>query len=352
MSLVGLDHLGLAHKLYKAQAVIKAAAPNSIIGCFDDPFGPVLKKLRKCLDSGKFKAARIQAHWDNDHRIVPLKKLKKKLPAYQKLAMEYPGIDIFVSHSCEYKEGNQAEVKKRVDTIRNIAPNCIPVNSVWQGATLPNVITERHGAGAIGGMVSYDGTNAYDSNVEAWKQRNAGAYQLFWGYRFNLREINDPGQPVPSPGQRTAAPSLQYMESVQRLAEYQGIAPTPTFAGQAIPIRDSELYKSHAEDDQESGPMDPDDPRENKPCLIIKTQASEVKIVTWDGQPIGSMPYGGTFGANMKRFYAGSPGGVRLYGYQIGQKAKRASGSEFVWFRGGSTFHGPVHPAFRAGYFR
>lgn len=350
MSLVGLDHLGLAHKLYPVKKVIQAAAPNSIIGVFDDPFGPVLNKLRKCLDSGKYKAARIQAHWDNLHRIVPLQKLKKKLPAYEKLSKDYPGIDIFVSHSCEYKEASQVEVRKRVDLIRSLAPSCIPVNSVWQGATLPNVITERHGQDAIGGMVSYDGTNAYDSNVEGWKQRNAGAYQLFWGYRFNLREINDEGQPVPPPSQRTAAPSLQYIQSVQRLGEYQGLPMNPVF--QARPIAAPELYKSHAEDDQESGPLDPDDPRENRPCLILKTQAQEIKIVTWDNKEIGKFKYGGTFGSNMKRFYAGSPGGVGLYGYQIGNKAKKVSGSEFVWFKSGNSYHGPVHPAFRAGYFR
>lgn len=346
--MIGRDALGLAHPLYNAKTLIETTPPGWAIGCFDDPFGPVLKKLRRVLSFRKFPAVRIQAHWSNQHNIVPIAKLKKKLPTYEKLARDFPEVKVYVSHSCEYKESSQAEVRKRVDLIRNLAPSCIPVNSCMSGATMDDVITERHGDTRVkhpGDIVSTDGTNIYDIDAASYVKENAAAAICFlWGYRDNLREINDPGQQVPTPASRTASPSKQWHESVVRLGFPKGKTDHE--------YAKVKIYKTHSEDDQEDNPLEPDDPRENRPCLIADGKSSYAAILTLDGRSLGKLTFGGSFVSGGFRYYAGLPGGIGLYGYEIAKKAKALSGSEFVTFKVGNKIYGPVNPAFREGIFR
>ena len=346
--MIGRDALGLAHPLYKAKTLIETTPAGWAIGCFDDPFGPVLKKLRRVLSSRKFPAVRIQAHWSNQHNIVPIAKLKKKLPTYEKLARDFPEVKVYVSHSCEYKENSQAEVRKRVELIRSLAPSCIPVNSCMSGATLDDVITERHGDARIrhpGDIVSTDGTNIYDIDAAAYVKENEKASICFlWGYRDNLREINDPGQPVPTPANRTAAPSKEYHQSIVRLGFPKGVADSN--------YEKVKIWKTHAEDDQEENPFEPDDPRENKPVLIVSAKADRASVITHDGKVIGKLAYGGQFLGGGYRYYSGGGGGANLYGFEFAAKALKVSGSEFVTFKVGNKLYGPVNPAFREGLFR
>lgn len=342
----GLDYLGLAHPLFPLKAVTKLTPAGYAIGTFDDPFGPVLPRLRTMLKTGKFPTVRIHAHWANDHKVVPMKKLTEKLPSYERLAKDFPAVKVYVSHSCEYDEGSAAVIAERVQAIRKLAPSCIPVNSVWRGPTIPGVLTERHGdVGVRGGFASHDGVNCYDLDVEAWKAKNAQALITFWwGYRFNLREINKPDQPVPPPSKRTAAPSDEYIESILRLCLPFGVPPTSVFP-KAKPFRKPCLWKTHAEDHQGS-----DDPRENKPVCVLPEKANQAEVLAANGKKVGELRYGGTFHGGGYRYYSG--GALGLYGYEIGKKAQKLSGSEFVWLRVGDKVYGPVNPAFRAGYFR
>lgn len=341
----GMDYLGLAHPLFVIKDVIQRTPEGYAIGCFDDPFGPVLKKLRTVLDSGKFPAVRIQAHWSNQHKIVPVAKLKQKLPAYEKLALDFPNVKVYVSHSCEYDEPSAQEVKKRVDLIKQLAPSCIPVNSKMRGASTPGVITEHHGdtTAKPGEIISHDGINCYDIDIESWRRRNRDALiKFYWAHRFNLRELTKPGQVVPPPSQRTAKPSAEYIESVVRISQDFGFAPTPEFDADVKPVKKPTLWKSHGEESQGH-----DDPRENKPVFICGQKAEKAIVIDYKGKEIAQMSYGGTFGTNQHRYYSRA-----LYGYQIGKLSKQASHTEFVFVRVGKHVYGPINPAFRAGFFR
>ena len=354
--MLGQDYLGLAHPSFPVKQATELTPAGTAIGAFDDPFGDVIPALRTMLASGKFPAVRIHAHWDNGHKIVPLKKLKAKLPRYEKLAKDFPTVKVYVSHSCEYKESKVTEVQKRVDLVRKLCPSCIPVNACWTGATIPGVITETHGTKAkakAGDLVSTDGDNIFDIDAEAWVTKNARAEIIFlWGARYNLREAAKPDQKVPDPKNRNAAPSGRYIQACIRLGSPKGTAPQPTFTGKITPVKDPILWKTFAEDDQEPNPADPDDPRENRPVFICPSKAKSLDVVTFDGKSIGKIMLGGGFPPNLSRYYSGGPGGIGGYGAEIAQKALKSSGSEFVWLKDGKTFFGPVNPAFRQGYFR
>lgn len=346
--MIGLDPLAFAHPNFPYRKFIQLMPIGWALGVFDDPFGPVLGRLRWALLHADIPAIRIHAHWANDHSIVPLKKLKDKLPGYEQLAREFRATKFYVSHSCEYKCTDRSAVQERVNLIKQLAPSCVPVNACWQGATIPGIISERHGKNnkaQPGEFTSTDGDNIYDIDAEGWVNANSKAAITFlWGYRFNLREINDPGQAVPPPKLRTAAPSPAYIKSIIRLGLPKG--EPPQVAG-AKPLPKGYIYKTHAEDEQGT-----EAPRENRPVLIIPYHGSNVELVTSNGLSVGKLVRFGSDFNGMARYYSGFPGGCGLYGAEIGEKAKKLSGSEWVCVKYNGKLFGPIHPAFRSGSFR
>lgn len=357
--MIGLDHLGFAHKNYPWKKAVSMLPVGWALGVFDDPFGPVVNRIRWALLHADIPAVRIHAHWANNHTPVPLDKLKAKLPRYQQLAKEFPNTKFYVSHSCEYSCTDRNVIQQRVDLIKQLAPSCIPVNSCWQGATIQGVVTERHGKNTKarpGELVSTDGDNLYDLDAEGWINANSQAAITFlWGYRFNLREINDAGQAVPPPNARTAAPSEAYIKSITRLGFPKG-AP-PQVAG-AKPMPKGYIYKTHGEDDQESKETDPDDPRENRPVIMLPYHGSRIELLAINGVRLGYLMRFGSDFNGLARYYSGLPNGIGLYGVEIAEKAKKATrsiatgGSEWVCAKWNGKLFGPFHPAFRSGSFR
>jgi hypothetical protein len=76
-----------------------------------------------------------------------------------------------------------------------------------------------------------------------------------------------------------------------------------------------------------------------------------VVILARNGKELGTMQYGGDFSAGMHRYYSGLPKSIQLYGYQIGEKASKIAEDEHIYIRAGIKIYGPIHPAFRAGFF-
>lgn len=214
---ISIDLLGLAHPKFQIKAVLDAVPEGAVIGCFDDPFGDVIPKLRKLIEKLAPPAVRIHAHWSTAHAICPLPKLKKKLPTYEKLAQDYPGMGVYVSHSCEFNERSKFEIKARVDMVRLRAPSCIPVNSIYKGPIIPDVVTEYHGDIVVnaGEIVSMDGVDITDIKVKDWLRINKEAlFRFGWRSSFNLREK---GRPAPPPMQRTKGPTAREIAEVVNL---------------------------------------------------------------------------------------------------------------------------------------
>lgn len=351
---VGLDLLGLAHKLFPFRMILREVPVSTPIGWFWNTFGHSEDRFKKLLEEG-YKTFRIQVWWADSHAIVPVNVLRVCLEEIQSIVKNYPDITLYISPSCEHAEDNTMEVRRRLELVREIVPLARPVNNPWKGrgADVPGYLTEYHG-GNPGrcDLASTDGTNIYDINASSWVEAygNKPHPCFLWGARFNLREISDPGQKPPPIKDRKAAPSLGYVRSILRLLHPIGAPPDVSF--QSRPFRSPNIYKTHAEDDQEPNENTPDELRENRPVLIIKPNVNSVDILNAHRKVIGRLARYGDYPGGFHRYYAGVPGSIGLYGYEIGNKVKKGTGSEFVWFRAGTTILGPVHPAFRQGSYR
>jgi hypothetical protein len=341
--LVGLDLLGLGNKSWNVNETLNSFPAGTAIGCFDNTFGDVMPHLITLINSGKVAAVRGHIWWDYGHKIVPLDFLNKKLPRWEGLAKQFPNVKVYVSHSCEYSESSVTNVQKRVDLVKQLCPSCIPVQAPMGSPAIPGVMTEEHGKNATAGLgqiASTDGQSLFDIDAEAWINKNKFADIVFgWGARFNLSTA---GNATPPPDRKNP-PSANYIISVLRLFEPKG--PPPAFFAPSLVLTKPSLYKTHSEDNGV-------DSRANKPCLIIPERANHVDILTHDKQLVGSFPLYGSFLGGMWRYYSGTPNGLKMYGFQIADKAKALSGSPWVVFKANNKLYGPVHPVFRTGFFQ
>lgn len=343
----GFDALGLAHSKYKLNTIVNAVPKWFAIGAFDHPFGNVAPKIKRLISYG-YKTFRIQLWWDDNHKIAPLTHTEKQAKKWEKIAKGNPSCKFYLSHSCEYDESSKQKVIDRVKALKKYAPSCIPVDSVMKGAVSGLAIVEHHGDVKVkpGEIVSTDGTNHYDINAQAWLDNNKDALIAFvWGFRQNLREIPDPGQKVPKPKDRTASPSVEDNRSLVRLLEPKGV--------QNKDLIKPEFYKTHAEDDQEENPHEPDEKRENRPCLGVKVKAESAIIRAANGAIIGKLArFDPPMDGGIYRYYSGYKDGIGLYGYQIGNKAYAEAGSEIISIKVGKRVYLDINPAFREGFYK
>jgi len=347
--MIGLDLLGLASKKWKVGETLKALPQGIAIGLFaDDTFGPLaIPNTVKLLESGKVNSVRAQLHWDYGHKIVPMDKLRALLPKWESLAKKYPQVKFYLSHSCEYKESSVVEIKKRTSLVQQLAPSCISVQTPMKSPIIPDGgIVEVHGQqpGKAGQLCSTDGEALFNMDAEKWNNASQyAAIRFAWGERCNGAEAHN----TLKPQQRTAFPDAKYLKSLLRLMAPKGIPPTPVFDAAAIvPVKKPLLMKSHAEDNPG------DSVRDNRPLLMLKQKTPEVSIVTFDNKVIGKLKYFAPYPPDLYRFYSGLPGAINLYGYEIAEKAAQISGSEWCWVRQGKKYFGPIHFAFRVGYFQ
>lgn len=344
----GLDFLGMGSKAWKVKQSLDVFPMGAALGAFAQTFGDALPAVKKFLDSGKVSAFRLQAWWSDSHKIAPIDFLKKELPRWEALAKQYPQVRFYISHSCEYSEQDIKEIRKRVVLVQALCPSCEVVQTPMHSPVVKDVgLVEQHGTKSKpkpGHIVSTDGQAIFDQDAEKWQTLHKDALINFlWAPRFNLREAHNT---LPPPA-RTAFPTKKDILSVVRLMHSPGVAPTPVFEANVVKLKRPELWKTHAEDQQGNT-----DARANRPLIILKKKSKFVEIVTFTGQVIGKLTYFGPFGEGLYRFYAGYAGGIGLYGYEIGEKAKEVSGSEFVWIKQGGKYYGPINPAFRQPFYQ
>lgn len=225
--------------------------------------------------------------------------------------------------------------------LKKLAPSCTPVNCVWQGQTVEGWVNEKHGKDCkVKGryIASVDGSTEREFSFAAWHKRHKDAeIRFMWGALFNM---NDGHQPA-NPAERKAAPSRKYVLEYAMMAKEPILDATPTFSSK--PVRDPNLYKPMSQDTN--------DTREDKPLLISDIEDKFVTLITHLGQEIGDFKYFGDFPPDLHRHYSGG-GGLGLWGFEIANKAKQLSGSEWIWIKGKNKTYGPIHPVFRWGYYR
>ena len=349
MAMIGFDHLGLAHPLYPVREVIRQTPRGSAIGAFDTVFGDVIPAIEEVVKSGKFPAIRIQLWYAKDHSLISINLLKKRAPIFEKLAKRYPSVKVYLSHSCEYIEKNAAEVQKRVDILKSLAPSCVPVNTIWSGSPTPSTLMETHdmAAKSNGNIISTDGFSIVQGNVPSYISRQEKALICFlWSDRFNLRTM---GTVDSEPKNRKDVPDVKYIKGVVRMSQPIGAEPVALFKGTIVPITAPMLWKPFSED-KGTG-----DVRANKPLFIVKSKATLLSVVNNKGEAVASLKCFGPYGdgkQGLMRYYSGTAS--NLFGYQIAERAKKTSLSEYVWIldKTTNTYYGPINPAFRYGSFK
>lgn len=358
----GLDYLGLGSKYWNVSDSLKAFPKGWALGTFDkNVFGDALPKIRTFMKSGKVGALRVHLWYHTNHKLCPLDVIKERAPLYEKLSKDFPGVMIYLSHTCEFMGGTLVEVKKRVDLLKKLAPHCLPVNcGAIRLVGIPNEYHAQNddrnnltGYKAVrcrpGDLCSTDGKSAPQMNFTHWKTyQKESLINFAWASRFNLREEYDKPADQPAPKDRKAYPNEMYIRGIVRLFDDEGVAPAFKPGGKVLNITSPSLLKTYAED----GPGE--DVRSNKPLLISPAPTNKtLKVLACNGKQVAYFKYFGhypTAKGQYQRHYSGT--GSNLYGFQIANKAIKSSGSPYVWFTADSkTFYGPVNPIFRKGYF-
>lgn len=347
----GLDLLGIGSKKWNMKQTIKGFPQGFALGLFaDETFGPLaIKNTTKLLKTGKVGAVRAHLNWagpNPSHALPPLSKIKKLAPKWEALAKQFPSVQFYISPTCEGKSNDKAKIKELLDLTASLCPSCSIVWSPMQSPSIPGYITEVHGkAVAKTGMIaSYDGGTKgealFDIDAAKWVKQQGDAIMAFaWGALCNMAEAHN----TLPPNKRTASPDAGYIQSLARLFDDPGVAPTPSFP--VTPLKKPQLFKTHAEDSPGK------DKRHNRPLVILKEKLPHVELVTKDGAVLGKMRYYAPIPPN-QRYYSGNPGSIGLYGWQIADKALAVSGSPYVWIKVGGKFYGPINPIFRTPYFQ
>lgn len=343
----GLDFLGGTK--YEHEAI--AGLPHGwAAGIFLREFGDGFDLIEPLAHGGNCPAIRTHILWDKSHKYsAKLNKLVfEEAAKLNAVAAKYPSVKFYVSPYCEHNKPG-SEIGPILKKLQHDCPHLTPVNSIWKGDIVKDYISEVHGdAKAPPGdfLWSADGDDL--PQIDSAKEVSAYGRALIrfgWGQRFNLRQQEDLKKDPPllnlPPMKRTAKPSVEYIHSVARLVQPPGTAPEfphahplTHFTGQ------KSIMKSHAEDK-----VGNNDPRANKLMAIFSEHAPEVDVYDCENNHIEQMRFYGPYSGGGFRYYSS------FYGYQLGEKAKKQTGSEWVVFKVAHQFYGPVNPAFRTAPF-
>lgn len=215
MQNVGLDVLGLQ----KYPDLIKHWPSGFACGVFDTEFGDVYKTVTKLLASGKCPLLRVNLLWSSTHtygdKDIPA--IKKRSPLYELLKQKYPDIIIEIA---PFTESNLRTPDQYLEIVKEYAPSCTPVNSIWKGNLSKYYKNEIHGSKArvlkAPYNFSYDGNSANNADVEKHKElhKNCDTF-FFWTAAFNGKAKDDEKLPIEK---RKHWPTHEHLEATAFLA--------------------------------------------------------------------------------------------------------------------------------------
>jgi hypothetical protein len=362
---LGLDFLGLGSPHWPCDQSIATFPKGWALGLLDNTFGDPTACLEKFLKSGKVGAVRVHLINGPCHRNkrceahdkaspTDFNEIAKRTKKYVAIFDRYKKVRCYISPVLEHDIKDPIDARRALETVKINAPNCGVVNSTVSGARFNDawIIDERHGENPDvrnNGIISTDGDDIVNMDVPVYLAKyKTVKINYFWAPRYNLLQAckqNNKPVFIP-PTKRKALPSTEYLEGVIRLAKKEK-CPAPIF--QATPIIKPSLYKPYAED---SGCSGGNPPRNNKPLFIGPNKGQDVRIITAKNQELGKFTYYGPYDRS-HRYYSGNGGGIGLYGYQIGDRAKAVSGSSCIWLRDSKGKNWSVgDPAHREGFYK
>lgn len=328
-----IDYLGGA----KYVSVISKSHPAGFgAGTFTqaDLFGDGLPAIKAAIDRGA-PFARYNLAWSDSHSFPRSSwpKIIAEARRVSRFVVKYPSLGCAISGATEHQL-NRRDASDLAAQVLNVIPAwCKYVNNPWEGkgAFLPatdRIINEVHGANARApeGAFSYsfDGSDAFDSDVTTIKNRLDNAlYFFFWTSQANGRR--NAGDTTPRPLRKFwLTPEL--VEALAFLATDQG----------AVSLARNVLLKPKSDQHEV-----PPNPRELKPVIIAPDRVDKL-ILRAPGASFTSSPRV-SFADGRFRYY------FPLFGYQMARRA-RTSVFELVTPKG--KVLGRVNPGFRQGGFR
>lgn len=322
----GADYLGAKH--YRG-AILKTHPSGWCAGIFLRTFGNTTGFIEKMCESGKFSEIVIHvAPFDKDHRYefskyVP--QVKKDVATLESISKRYPSVVLMVSPFCEH---NHSRDKMAVlfKELKQIAPSCLMVNSIWKGQAVPGIITEIHLENSNlkkkpGGdyIVAFDGFGGDgggdmpDTDVQKILNHYSDARQIrLWNFRYNGKFGHKDKAAVDS---RKHWPDENYLKGHNVLMKTrEGSTTYPNNA----------LYKPFADDHGEGG-------KDNKAMVITFSSKKELPVFDSNGKKIATMTkMGGNFNDPGSPLHGGGRFYAKLYAYQLGDLAQKNTGSRRI----------------------
>lgn len=348
---LGADYLG-GHNFRKA--MLRAHPQGWAGGIFLDTFGYALTTVEAMCASGKFSEIVVQmARFDNSHKY-PIRTLmpfiEREARKLEAISQKYPKTVLMLSPFCEHNHAESAIVPV-LNRIKQLAPSCLPVNSIWQGQPARGFITEIHlpngrnlprppsgeftiSADGYGG----DGTGDWcDADIPAILQRYSKARHVrWWNFRMNGKFGHKDTAAVNA---RKHWPGEKYLRGHHaQMDNREGTVTWPTNA----------LMKPFSDDHGQPEPT-----KDNKLMCILPVRMNKVDVLDSRGTVIDVM--------NIPRppldpNHSGEPKGYRFYStkyaYEVGNIAQKNTGSRLVQIRAGSKMFPLTDVDLRSGRFR
>jgi len=345
---IGGDFPGAA---YYQKAAVQASEPGDCFGIMPETFGvkgtgwDTVEAFGRC---GKFFEGVVHiTPFDGTHRY-PIKQLlpliRKNVIRMERIANKYPNTIWMISIFCEHNHP-RSRMEPLYRRMKELAPSCLFVNSIWQGEEVAGMLTEIHlespnklpRVPRLEYLVSYDGfggdgkCNYTDADHTEILNKYASARHIrYWGARCNGKF--KPNQPKPpTPNNRTYWPDVHYLKGhrVMLTGRQGGL----TWQGNA-------LLKPFAEDHGEGG-------KDNKLMFILPRGGDSIEVIDMAGNVIdrpttmGLLPH-----PDGPRYYS------KLYAYQVGEIAVRNTASRLVLVRCGKDVYPLTDVVLRSGKFR
>lgn len=308
----------------------------------------------KLLATGRCPFLRLELCWDDAHNFTDkhIKIVSDNADLCVPLMKKYPGTDFYIAPVTEHRLN-----REQWNRFATVAENRLRglryqlVNSpLPQGFVHNSLINEYHGVDLKprGGRCafSHDGTNAVDSDMEAFKKNYANSeYFMIWNCQMNgnrvLVEHDSNGKPIKIPREKRKfyLSAGNQFDSLVALKRDRG----------DVKIPKDWIIKSHS--DQH---FVPPKGRDCKPVIITpaKEKYKEIVFKAKNGQVVATAPYFDTYNEKPSgkikghRYYCGD------WGYLIAEKARRICGDPVtqIWVNGKRV--GRCNLAFRGGSFR
>lgn len=371
---LGQDFLAAQLPAFKVKSAAKYLQPGHVTGSLDWTFGTKVAKLEPLLEKrppyhrvhlldtvcvrngncGPYSVVKGYTRATLDKAVKQKNKkildhIRNRTAIYRGLAARFPDTKFLVSPALEHDLSKEAW-RVLANTILEVWPNVQLVNSVdfgIQGERYRGAWLEHHGSKPPSGtdINSLDGTDATDTDIDAWLERTKNARIVFvWTRLFNCRTNS---ATFVDPRLREACPKPYHFEELSHITDTR--PDSPAYAGSNCrtvrPFRAPSVWKPLAENKNNG------DKRADLPVAIIGKHATTITLHSRTGQAVGSLGYYGTFGEQF-RFYSKWGSGSGINGYEFEKRAVGDSGNPAVWLRAGNDCFGPLITGRRAGAYR